>query len=80
MPYGSIWPFVASLGLLVLAIGLTCFESDWSPGIHAKLGLSLIGGAITFIGIYFWSLEGNEGYHLHLDKDGKPVEDHGHGH
>ncbi|MCE2862977.1 MAG: hypothetical protein RIR76_3227 [Verrucomicrobiota bacterium] len=80
MPFGSIWPFVASMGLLVVAIGVTCFDSNPAPGIHAKLGLTLIGGVITFVGIYFWSLEGNEGYHLHLDKDGKPVEDHGHGH
>jgi cytochrome c oxidase subunit 1 len=30
------------------------------------------------VGIYFWSLEGNEGYHLHLDKDGKPIADDKH--
>jgi len=80
MPYGSIWPFVASMGLLVAAIGATCFDANPNPGIHAKLGITLVGGVITFLGIYFWSLEGNEGYHLHLDKDGKVVEDHSHRH
>jgi cytochrome c oxidase subunit 1 len=83
MPFNSIWPFVASFGLLIVGIGSTAFEAKWDvPGIHWKLGLTLLGGLVTLIGIYFWSLEGNEGYHLHLDKDGKPVKGHGddHGH
>ncbi len=83
MPFNSIWPFVASFGLLIVGVGSTAFEAKWDvPGIHWKLGLSLLGGLVTLIGIYFWSLEGNEGYHLHLDKDGKPVKGHGddHGH
>ena len=75
MPFGSIWPLVASLGLLIGAVGITVFDARQGPGIGPKLGLSLIGGAVMFVGIYFWSLEGNEGYHLHLDKDGKPVDD-----
>jgi cytochrome c oxidase subunit 1 len=65
MPFPSIYPFVASVGLLILAIGATVFDSNWSPGIHIKLGLVLFGGAVTFTGIYLWALEGNEGYHLH---------------
>jgi cytochrome c oxidase subunit 1 len=60
--------------MLIAAIGMTYFDADWSPGIHAKLGVSLFGGLIAFVGIYFWALEGNEGYHLHLDKDGKPID------
>ena len=75
MPFGSIWPLVASLGLLIGAVGITVFDARQGPGIGPKLGLSLIGAAVMFVGIYFWSLEGNEGYHLHLDKDGKPVDD-----
>jgi cytochrome c oxidase subunit 1 len=75
MPFSSIWPFVTSVGILIGAVGMTYFEANWSPGIHAKLGVSLTGAAIMFIGIYFWSLEGNEGYHLHLDQDGKPIAD-----
>ena len=78
MPYGSIWPFVASLGLLIGAIAVSALDSNPAPGIHLKLGLSLVGGVVMFIGIYFWSLEGNEGYHIHLDKVFKVIgEDHG---
>src|SRR5690606_25336407 len=81
MPYGSIWPFVTSVGLLIGSIATSALDSNPAPGIHLKLGLSLVGGVIMFIGIYFWSLEGNEGYHIHLDKDGKVVgEDHGGSH
>ena len=75
MPDQSIWPLVTSCGLLVLGIGVTYFDSDWSPGIHAKLGTTLVGFAIAFLGIYLWSLEGNRGYHLHLDAQGKPIDD-----
>ena len=78
MPFGSIWPFVASFGLLIVAVGVTFFAAKTTPGMGPKLALSLIGGVVTFIGIYFWSLEGNEGYHLHLDKDGKVIEDDHH--
>jgi cytochrome c oxidase subunit 1 len=76
MPNQSIWPFVASVGLLVLGFGMTYFDSDWSDGIHAKLGTSLVGSFITFIGLYFWSIEGNAGYHLHVDEKGNVIEDH----
>ena len=57
---------------------MSAIPANPAPGIHLKLGMSLAGGVIMFIAIYFWSLEGNEGYHIHLDKDGKVVrEDHG---
>jgi cytochrome c oxidase subunit 1 len=76
MPNQSFWPAVASFGLLVLGFGVTYFDANWEvPGIHAKLGVTLVGGLITFIGLYFWSLEGNAGYHLHLDEHGNPVDD-----
>jgi cytochrome c oxidase subunit 1 len=80
MPFGSIWPFVTSLGILIGSFGVTFFDSDWSPGIHAKLAVTLGGGAVMFLGIYFWALEGNEGYHLHLDREGKPIADDAHAH
>lgn len=76
MPFGSIWPLVCSVGVLIGAIGVSAFSPSPDMFIGPKLGLSLIGGLVMFIGIYFWSLEGNEGYHLHLDKDGKPVEEY----
>jgi cytochrome c oxidase subunit 1 len=75
MPFQSIWPLVTSVGLLVAAIAVSALDSNPAPGIHLKLGLSIAGGAIMALGIYFWALEGNEGYHLHLDKDGNPVDD-----
>ena len=78
MPYGSIWPFVASMGALIGAIGFTAFEAVPGPGFGPKLIISLVGGAILVIGIYFWSLEGNEGYHIHVDEDGNVTEDHQH--
>jgi cytochrome c oxidase subunit 1 len=78
MPYGSIWPFVAALGTLIAAIGMTAIPANPAPGIHLKLAVCLVGAAVAFTGIYFWSLEGNEGYHIHLDKDGNVIgEDHG---
>jgi cytochrome c oxidase subunit I len=74
MPDQSIWPLVASFGLLIVGLGVTYFDSDWSPGIHVKLATTLVGGVIAFLGIYLWSLEGNTGYHLHLDAHGNPVD------
>jgi cytochrome c oxidase subunit 1 len=74
MPFSSIWPLVASFGLLVAAIGISALDANNAPG-HTRLAVVLAGGFVMFLGIYFWSLEGNEGYHLHLDKDGNPIED-----
>lgn len=79
MPFGSIWPLVTSLGILIGAIGVSAFDPRPDLFIGPKLGLSLLGGLVMFIGVYFWSLEGNEGYHLHLDKDGNPIEGDHHG-
>jgi cytochrome c oxidase subunit I len=78
MPFGSIWPFLASCGLLIGAIGVTYFDATKGPGIGPKLGVSLLGGVIMFVSIYFWSLEGNEGYHIHLDKDGNIIDEAAH--
>ena len=71
MPHQSIYPFVASLGLLIAAVGIAVIDHDPSPGFWGKkIGLSMIGGVVMLAGIYFWALEGNEGYHLHLDDEG----------
>jgi len=71
MPHQSIYPFVASLGLLIAAVGIAVVDHDPSPGFWGKkIGLSMIGGVVMLAGIYFWALEGNEGYHLHLDDEG----------
>ena len=81
MPFSSIYPFVASFGILIAAIAVSALDSNPAPGIHWKLGLAITGGVVMFIGIYLWSLEGNEGYHLHLDDedhapDAKPAQKH----
>ena len=71
MPHQSIYPFVASLGLFIAAIGISVIDHDPSPGFWGKkIGLSMIGGVVMLAGIYFWALEGNEGYHLHPDDEG----------
>jgi cytochrome c oxidase subunit 1 len=71
MPFSSIYPLIASVGILIAAIGITAFDSNPAPGIHWKLGLALTGGIVMFIGVYLWSLEGAEGYHLHPDDEGQ---------
>ncbi len=84
MPFQSIWPFVSACGILFGAIGISILDHDAKPASWiealpphgfwgAKLLVSVIGGLIMFVGIYLWSHEGNEGYHLHPEGD-----DHGH--
>ncbi|MEI8090244.1 MAG: cytochrome c oxidase subunit I [Opitutaceae bacterium] len=76
MPHQSIYPFVASLGLFIAAIGIAVVDHDPSPGFWGKkIGLSMIGGVVMLAGIYFWALEGNEGYHLHLEDEGHAATD-----
>ena len=71
MPHQSIYPFVASLGLFIAAIGIAVIDHDPSPGFWGKkIGISMIGGVVMLAGIYFWALEGNEGYHLHPEDEG----------
>ena len=77
MPFQSIWPFFTSCGILVAAIGVAVLDHDPRPGFWGwKVGTAIVGGVIMFASIYFWSLEGNEGYHLHLD--GEKGKGHGH--
>jgi cytochrome c oxidase subunit 1 len=76
MPHQSIYPFVASLGLFIASIGIAVIDHDPSPGFWGnKIGVSMIGGVVMLAGIYFWALEGNEGYHLHLDDEGNASAD-----
>jgi cytochrome c oxidase subunit 1 len=75
MPHQSIYPLIASLGILIAAFSVGGMDSNPDPGIHHKLATAIIGGAIMLIGIFLWALEGADGYHLHLDKDGKTVDD-----
>ena len=76
MPHQSIYPFVASLGLFIASIGIAVIDHDPSPGFWGnKIVVSMIGGVVMLAGIYFWALEGNEGYHLHLDDEGNASAD-----
>ncbi|MSU69246.1 MAG: cytochrome c oxidase subunit I [Opitutaceae bacterium] len=71
MPFPSIWPLLAGAGMLIAAIGISVLDPDPRPGFWGwKVGTALAGGVIMFLSIYFWSLEGNEGYHLHLEAGG----------
>ncbi len=70
MPFQSIYPFIASAGILVAAIGIAVIDANPAPGIHLKLATTLVGFAIMFVGIYLWSLEGADGYHIHPDPEG----------
>jgi len=76
MPFQSIYPFVASLGLLIAAIGIAVVDHDPSPGFWGKkIGTAMLGGVVMLAGIYFWALEGNEGYHIHPDEEGHESSD-----
>ena len=63
MPFQSIYPLVTSIGILIGSIGVSVLD----PG-H-KLVLALIGGVVMLGGIYWWAMEGNEGYHIHADEE-----------
>ncbi len=62
MPFASVYPLVASIGLLVAGIGIAVIDTN-------RLIVTIIGGVITVAGIFLWAHEGNEGYHLHADKE-----------
>jgi cytochrome c oxidase subunit 1 len=69
MPFQSIYPFIASVGILIAAIGISVLDANPAPGIHLKLGTTLVGGVIMFTGIYLWALEGAPGYHIHPEPE-----------
>jgi cytochrome c oxidase subunit 1 len=83
MPFQSIYPFCASFGILVGAIGVAVvdpantaqYPGFWGP----KIAVTILGGAIMFVSVVLWSLEGNDGYHIHLNPDGSIRDDAGHG-
>ncbi len=72
MPFQSIWPLMAAIGMLVAGVGIAAIDpSPQSVAVGPKLAISIIGGLIMIVSIYLWALEGNEGYHLHLDEEHK---------
>jgi cytochrome c oxidase subunit 1 len=89
MPHQSIYPFFASVGMLIGGIGVSVVDPanshDWPGFWGPKIAVTLLGGAIMFVSILLWSLEGIEGYHIHLNDDGSikssdQTEPVGHGH
>jgi cytochrome c oxidase subunit 1 len=73
MPFQSIYPFIASVGILVAAVGISVLDANPAPGIHLKLGTTVVGFTIMFVGIYLWALEGVDGYHIHPDPEKEPA-------
>ncbi len=84
MPFQSIYPFIAGVGILIGAIGVAIvdpadpkvYPGFWGP----KIAVTILGGLIMFVAIVLWSLEGNEGYHLHLNADGSIKDEDPHAH
>jgi cytochrome c oxidase subunit 1 len=72
MPFQSVYPFIAGVGILIGAIGVSVIDPNPDPKviIGRKLGVALAGFAVMVVAVYLWSLEGNEGYHIHVDGDG----------
>ena len=83
MPFQSIYPFFASCGILVAAIGIAVIDPAnthdypgfWGP----KIAVTILDGAIMFVSVVLWSLEGADGYHIHLNDDGSIKGEEGHG-
>jgi cytochrome c oxidase subunit 1 len=83
MPFQSVYPFLASCGILVGAIGVSVIDPAnthdypgfWGP----KVAVTILGGTIMFISVLLWALEGNDGYHIHLNEDGSIRSEDGHG-
>jgi cytochrome c oxidase subunit 1 len=73
MPFQSIYPFIAGLGILIGSIGISVVDADPGPGlIGRKLAVCLVGFLILFAACLLWSLEGNEGYHIHPEAGKHP--------
>jgi cytochrome c oxidase subunit 1 len=64
MPSQSWFPILAATAILIGGLFFTN---------HHFLG-AIGGGVLLFIAVYLWAWEGPGGYHLHLDKDGNPIE------
>jgi cytochrome c oxidase subunit 1 len=72
MPFQSIYPFIAGVGILIGAIGVSVVDANPDPKviIGKKLAVALAGLAVMAVAVYLWALEGNEGYHIHPGGDG----------
>jgi len=71
MPFQSIYPFIAGIGILIGAIGISIIDANPDPHviIGRKLAVTLVGFFVLVVSVYLWALEGNEGYHLHPEDE-----------
>mgnify|MGYP002629717056 FL=1 len=81
MPFQSIYPLVASVGLFIMGLGVAVVGAphefafmaklaDLVGGVaHLKITIAVTGIAIMIAGIFLWAHEGNEGYHIHPNKE-----------
>ena len=73
------------MGILIGAIGVSLVDpadpSVWHGFWGPKVATTILGGAIMFAAVVLWSLEGADGYHIHLNPDGsiKGEDPHGTG-
>ncbi|HYP16853.1 MAG TPA: cytochrome c oxidase subunit I [Opitutus sp.] len=78
MPHQSIYPLIASIGILILGYAASGMDPNSGLFNSGKLITAIAGGVVMLIGVYLWSLEGADGYHIHLDKEGNVIEDEAH--
>ncbi len=81
MPDQSWWPFICSVGLFLLGLGLVFHGQPWqaifgifwlpvdTDAVVTWWQALLPGSLITLGAIYGWALEGPGGYHLHPDEE-----------
>ncbi|MGD1030671.1 MAG: cytochrome c oxidase subunit I [Opitutaceae bacterium] len=72
MPFQSVYPFIAGVGILIGAVGVSIIDPNPDPAviIGRKLAVSIAGLVIMLVAVYLWALEGNEGYHIHPGEGG----------
>jgi len=85
MPSQSWFPFVTAFGLLFGGLSFACkdainvffAETLHQTGHNYGILLAIAGGALVFLGAYFWALEGPGGYHVHPDEEGSEAKGYG---
>jgi cytochrome c oxidase subunit 1 len=83
MPFQSIYPFLAGVGILIGAIGVSLIDPA-DPKIYTgffgpKIVVTMLGGLFMFISVVLWSIEGADGTHIHLNPDGSVKGEESHG-
>ncbi|QYM79982.1 cytochrome c oxidase subunit I [Horticoccus luteus] len=72
MPFQSFYPFVATVGIFIASWGIAVTDHSSNPAFWTpKVTVTIVGGAIMLLGFYLWSLEGADGYHIHVKEEKK---------